>query len=363
MTTVTAPWNPIWTEFLTEQGAQFTEDNRIITFGHPDIERFLIKNGPVLTNLSHHALLKVSGTEAFSFLQGQLTSDLSTIQGNGAQLSAYCDPKGNVLVVFLIFKRDGDFFLSYDGSLKDVIQKRLTMFVMRADVQITDVSNDMIHIGFAGEFGDLDIQRRLNTKIKAVYEAGSVEEEGMQDVFVVKVPGPYHKYELFGPADQMTQAWLKLRDNSDVTNTQDWNLLNIAAGVPEITAANTGQFIGQFLNLDKLEAINFKKGCFPGQEIIARVHYRGKVTKRMFRVRIEEKVTLASGDDLILQDNKGKKHSLSVINANPDVYSTHTLCLAVGTLKSLDAVEGDLMTESGKLAILEPLPYSITDEV
>jgi len=363
MTTTTAPWDPIWTEFLTEQGAQFTEDNRIRTFGHSEIERFLIKNGPVVTNLSHHALLKVTGSEAFKFLQGQLTSDLSTVVDNSAQLSAYCDPQGNVLVVFLIFKRDGDFYLSFDGSLKETIQKRLTMFVMRADVKITDVSHDMIHIGFAGEFGDLDIQRRLNTKVKAVYESGSVEEEGMERVYVVKVPGPYHKYDLFGPAEQMKQAWLKLRDNSDVTNTQDWNLLNIAAGIPEITAANTGKFIGQFLNLDKLDAINFKKGCFPGQEIIARVHYRGKVTKRMFRIRMEELLELQSGDDLVLLDNKGKKHTLSVINANPDVYSTHTLCLAVGTLKSLDAVEGDLMTQTGKLAVLEPLPYSITDEV
>jgi len=362
MTKATLPWDPIWTEFLTEQGAQFKDNNRITTFGHPEIERFLIKNGPVLTNLSHQALLKVSGSEAFKFLQGQLTSDISTVTETNAQLSAYCEPKGNVLVVFLIFKHNDDFYLSFDDSLKESMQKRLTMFVMRSDVKVTDVSNEMIHIGFAGEFGDLDIQRRLNTKVKTVYEAGSVEKEGMEDIFVVKVPGPYHKFDLFGPAEQMKKAWLKLRDNSDVTNTQDWNLLNIAAGVPEITAANSGQFIGQFINLDKLDAINFKKGCFPGQEIIARVHYRGKVTKRMFRIRIEELLELVSGDDLILQDNNGKKHTLSVISANPDIYNTNTLCLAVGTLKSIDAVEGDLMTQSGKPAILEPLPYSITDE-
>jgi len=362
MTAMTAQWDPIWTEFLTEQGANFTEDNRITTFGHPEIERFLIKNGPVVTNLTHQALLKLSGSDTFDFLQGQLTSDVSEVNENKAQLSAYCDPQGNVLAVFLIFKKGDDFYLSFDDSLKDTIQKRLTMFFMRSDVKITDVSNEMIHIGFAGEFGDLDIQRRLSTKVKEVYESGSVEEEGMEDVFVVKVPGPYHKYDLFGPAEQIKQAWLKLRDNSDVTNTQDWNLLNIAAGVPEITANNTGQFIGQFINLDKLDAINFQKGCFPGQEIIARVHYRGKVTKRMFRVRIEDSLELASGDDLVLQDNNGKNHKLSVINSNPDIYSTSTLCLAVGTLKSLEAVEGDLMTEGGKPAILEPLPYNITDE-
>ncbi len=359
---MTAPWNSTWNDFLIEQGAQFTEDHRIITFGHTEIERFLIKNGPVVTNLAHHALLKVSGSDAFDFLQGQLTSDVSEVSDKKAQLSSYCDPQGNVLAVFLLFKKGEDFYLSFDGSLKESMQKRLTMFVMRSDVQITDESADTIHIGFAGEFGDLDVQRRLNTKVKEIYESGSVEEEGMQDVFVVKVPGPYHKYDLFGPAEQIKQAWLKLRDNADVTNTQDWNLLNIAAGVPEITANNSGEFIGQFLNLDKLDAINFKKGCFPGQEIIARVHYRGKVTKRMLRVRMDELLELTSGDDLVLQDSNGKKHTMAVINANPDVFGTSTLCLAVGTLKSLDSVEGNLMTESGKAAIIEPLPYSITDE-
>lgn len=362
MTTVTAPWDPTWTTFLTEQGAQFTEEHRIATFGHPEVERFLVKHGPLVTNLSHSALLKVSGSEATAYLQGQLTSDIALITETNAQLSAYCEPKGNVLAVFLIFKMNGDFYLNFDASLKESIQKRLTMFVMRSDVKITDVGSELTHIGFAGEFGDLNIQRRLSTKVKEVYESGFIEEEGMEQVFVVKVPGPYHKFNLFGPTEQIKLAWTKLRDNSDVTNTQDWNLLNIAAGVPEITAANTGKFIGQFLNLDKLDAINFKKGCFPGQEIIARVHYRGKVTKRMLRIRIEELLELASGDDLILLDSKGKKHTLSVINANPDIYGTQTLCLAIGTLRSLDAVEGDLMTESGKLAVLEPLPYSITDE-
>lgn len=362
MTAVTAPWDPIWTNFLTEQGAKFTKDNRIITFGHPEVERFLIKHGPLLTNLSHSALLRVSGSEATAFLQNQLTSDIALVTETNAQLSSYCDPKGNVLAVFLVFKMNGDLYLNFDGSLKESIQKRLTMFVMRSDVQITDVGAELTHIGFAGEFGDLDIQRRLSTKVKAMYESGFIEEKEMEQVFVVKVPGPYHKYSLFGPTEQIKQAWLKLRDNADVTNTQDWNLLNIAAGVPEITASNTGKFIGQFLNLDKLDAINFKKGCFPGQEIIARVHYRGKVTKRMLRIRIEERLELAAGDDLVALDSKGKKHALSVINANPDIYSTNTLCLAIGTLRSLDAVEGDLTTESGKLIVIEPLPYSITDE-
>jgi hypothetical protein len=350
-----------WQQFLTDQGAQLTADGTITTFGHPEIERYLIKHGPVVTSLAHQAVLKVSGSEAFDFLQAQLTSDISQVNAQKAQLSAYCDPKGNVLAVFLVFKYLDAFYLSFDGTLKETILKRLKMFVLRSDVQITDQSADLIHIGYGGEFGDLDIQRRLSTKVKAVYETGLITEPGMEQVCVIKVPGPYHKYDLFGPLEQIQQAWLKLRDNCDVTNTQDWHLLNIAAGIPEVTAANSGEHLAQFLNLDKLDAISFKKGCFPGQEIIARMHYRGKVSKRMLRIRLDQNVTLSAGDHLTLLDNTGKKHTVDVINANPDILSG-TRCLAIGNLKSLEAVQGDLTSESGQLAIIEPLPYSITDE-
>ena len=359
--TVNADLDPQWATFLNDQNAQFDDKGKITTFGQAELERFLIKNGPVLTSLTHQGLLKVTGSEAETFLQGQLTTDIKDVSEMQAQISAYCDPKGQVLVIFLVFKYQGDFYLSFDSSLKEAIQKRLTMFVMRSDVQITDVSNSLIHIGFAGEFGDLDIQRRLDTKVKEIYETGYIEVEGMSDVCVIKVPGPYHKYDLFGPADQVALAWKSLRSNADVTNSYDWNLLNIAAGVPEITSETSAQFIAQFLNLDKLGGINFKKGCFPGQEIIARVHYRGKVTKRMFRIRCDEVVDLTTGQELVLKDNNDKSHKLTVINANPGILEG-TLLLAVGTIKSLDAVEGDLTTESGKPAFIEPLPYSVTDE-
>lgn len=359
--TTNASLSPIWSEFLASQNAQLDEQGKICSFGQPELERFMIKNGPVVTSLTHQALIRVSGSEALNFLQAQLTSDVNTVNDNQAQFSAYCDPQGQVLANFLVFKYQGDYYLNFDGSLKESILKRLTMFVLRSDVKLTDVSNDLIQVGFAGEFADLDIQRRLSTKVKEVFESGMIELDEMQDVLVIKVPGPYHKYALFGPAEQMTLAWKKIRDNADVTNNYDWNLLNIAAGVPEVTSATSAQFIAQFFNLDKFNAINFKKGCFPGQEIIARVHYRGKVTKRMLRIHLNEVLPLMSGETLTLKDQNDKPYKLTVVNANPDIFNG-TLCLAIGTLKSLEAVEGDLFTESGQTAMIEPLPYSITDD-
>jgi len=349
-----------WLNFLTTQHAKFDSNNQIKTFGQAELERFLIKNGPVLTSLSHQGLIKVSGSDAMIFLQGQLSTNIERVNESMAQFSSYCDPKGQVLALFLIFKYNGSFYLNFNQTLKESVFKRLSMFIMRSDVQLSDVSNEFIHIGFAGEFADLDIQRRLNTKIKHEYETGIIDAEGMKDVCVIKVPGPYHKYDLFGPADQMEKVWTTLKSNAETTNTYDWNLLNIAAGIPDINTQTSAQFLAQFLNLDKINAIDFKKGCFPGQEMIARVHYRGKVTKRMFRIRCEAVQELKPGKILFLIDSEGKSHKLTIILTNPGIHEG-TLCLAVGTLKSLCSIEGALTTESGHPAFIEPLPYSVID--
>jgi len=360
MTTM-AELDPIWSDFLQSQNAQLDDKGKIITFGQAELERFLIKNGPVVTSLTHQALLKISGADAQTFLQSQLTNDIQSVTETQAQYSAFCDPKGHVLANFLVFMYQGDYYLNFDGSIEQAITQRLKMFVLRSDVNIESVNNQLIQIGFAGEFGDLDVQRRLQTKVKETFECGMITSEGMEQVQVVKVPGPYHKYALFGPAEQMIKAWQSIRANSDLTNNFDWKLLDIAAGIPTVTSATTGQFIPQFFNLDKLEGISFKKGCFPGQEIIARTHYRGKVTKRMLRLRFKEEVPLSSGDELKLKDSHDKTYKMTVISANPDILEG-TLCLAIASLKPLESIEGDLLTESGRSVSIEPLPYKITED-
>jgi len=234
------------------------------------------------------------------------------------------------------------------------------MFIMRSKVTITDMDKDLIHIGFAGEFADLDVQRLLSTKVKTDYQTAKIDLEDV-NATLVKVPGPYHRYEIFASEKDMQIIWKKLKSNADTTNSADWRLLDLAYGTPKINAQTQGQFLPQFLNLDKLEAINFKKGCYPGQEIVARIHYRGKVTKRMMRIHLTEIIPLNSGEELRLKDDENKSFKFTVIASNPDILSG-TLCLAIGSLKPLESVTGLLKTESGITATLEPLAYDLADE-
>lgn len=353
--------NTLWQDYLTAQNAHFDVNGAVSQFEFPELERVLIKHGPVMASLAHHALIRVSGEEAKSFLQGQLSNDLNDVSEQQAQFSAYCDPQGQVLALFLIFKLNDDYFLSFDGSLREAILKRMQMFVMRSKVTLTEVSQEWIRFGFAGQFADLDIQRRLNTKIKKELACTHSEEEGLESVQIIKVPGPFHRYEIFAPADQAIDAWKKLRNNGDVTNSNDWRLLNIASGMAEVTTATSAKHIAQFLNLDKVGVINFKKGCFPGQEIIARMHYRGKAAKRMLRLHLDEVLELSAGDTLELLDNDDRNYKLDVVLSNPDIFEG-TLCLAVGNLKSLESATGELRTVHGGLAKIEPLPYLLTDD-
>lgn len=354
--------NTEWQNFLQQQYAQLDEQGAIKQLQFPELERMLIKHGPVMTSLAHHALLKVSGEEAQSFLQGQLSNDIKLVTEESAQYSAYCDPKGNVLALFLIFMHQGDYYLSFDASLADTIQKRLQMFVMRSKVTISAVADEWIRFGFAGQFADLDVQRRLDTKLKKEMTVTLSKEPGLEQTIIIKVPGPFHRYEIFAPVDQAMESWNKLRLNGDITNINDWRLLNIATGRTEITAALSGQHLAQSFNLDKTDVINFKKGCYPGQEVIARTHYRGKAAKRMLRIHLDDLVEMNPADKLELMDNNEKTYKLDVVLSNPDIFEG-SLCLAIGTVKSLDLAEGDLrLVSTGGLAKIEPLPYLLIDE-
>lgn len=353
--------NADWKAFLADKGAIFNDKEEIITFGQPEIERFMVKNGPVIASLAHQALIKVTGEEAFDFLQGQLTNDLKDVSEQQAQLSAYCEPQGKVLAIMTVFKHQDAFYLSFDGSLKQTILQRLTMFKMRSKVELEDVSDQMIQVGYAGDFADLDVQRLLSTKIKNIYEVEQIQDEALSDIIAVKLPGPYHCYSFFGPAEQTKTLWNTLKNNGEFTNTQDWNLLHIVSGQPQVNDTTSNEFIAQFLNLDKLDAINFKKGCFPGQEVIARMFYRGKATKRMMRLHLEEVLPLEAGETFKLVDEANKNYKFTTVLSAPDIYEG-TVCLAVTTIKPLESIQGQLRTENGAVANIEPLPYDLTEE-
>ncbi len=353
--------NAEWKAFLSQQGAQFDALEHVTTFGEPELERVLVKHGPVVTSLANQALIQVKGEDAKAFLQAQLTNDIDEVSNKQAQLSAWCDPKGHVLTTFIVFMYQRDYYLSFDASLKEAILKRLQMFILRSKVELIDRSDELIQVGFGGSFGDLDLQRAFDAKVKETWACGMLPKEGVRKIKAIKIPGPYHRYLLVGPEDEMETVWNTLLINGDKTNQYDWHLMDIAAGIPVVTAPVSGQFVAQMLNLDKLNAINFKKGCFPGQEIIARLHFRATVPKRMLKLHTPADIAPEPGTTLEAHDEAGKRIEFEVLYSRPDPIEG-VMIQAVGNLKTLANAQGQLTLASGDPIAIEPLPYPVLDD-
>lgn len=206
---------------------------------------------PVLVDLSDNALLAITGDDATTFLQGQLTNDVAALKPGEAQWTGWCSPKGRLLASLLLVKRPDGYLAMLPAELAPAIAKRLSMFVLRSKVKVADVSAEHVRLGLIGE---------APADSHAIPIAAGLS--------VVLAPRDHP-----GPET--------LRRNTGSGSAADWTLALIHAGIPTIVAATQEEFVPQMANFDLIGAVSFRKGCYTGQEIVARTQYRGILKKRM----------------------------------------------------------------------------------
>ena len=237
----------------------------------------------ILCDLSHLGLLEISGADAVTFLQGQVTNDVKLLTGTNAHYSAYCNPKGRMLALFLAFAHYDHLHLQFNRELLEPIMKRLKMYVMRSKVEIKDVSDSIIKFGLNGPQA-ASMLVPVFSKIPSVdYELVSLDNGA-----ILKLPSVNDdaRFEIFTDAVNAPVIWDALKKNCQIVEKPHWDWLEILAGIPDIELKTQEQFVPQMLNLDILDAINFKKGCYTGQEIVARTHYLGTVKRRTYLAEI-----------------------------------------------------------------------------
>ena len=243
----------------------------------------------MIIHLKNRALLKLSGSENNTFLQAQLSNDISKIDDSSVQLNAYCQHQGKILALFWVIRTGDDFLLSFPIDLLDSIKGRLQMYVLMADVKITDVTDQYLQIGVIG---------------KSQKDSFTINE---QLSLILAVPKSLSKF--------------------DLTSQDHWEKACIDSLLPEISIASTETFIPQMLNLDINEfGVNFSKGCFPGQEVVARLHYLGKAKRRLFAFKSDSPLSI--GDTLHCTESKSAKASGSVVSQvkfGADFYCLATL--------------------------------------
>lgn len=264
---------PSWSDFLAVHGASFDRDH-VASFGAPAAELAAARDSAIVCDLSSLAVLRVAGPDAEAFVQGQFTNDVARLSPGSAQYSAWCSPKGRMLANFVL-RRAGEsiYELLLPALLAETIAKRLRMFVLRSRVSVDDASLQSVRLGVGGPNAGSAINQTLGG-VPAVGEATSWD-----DVVVVAVPGP--RYIVAVPPQDAPSLWDRLRAFCRPAGFAAWQWLTIRAGIPVITPPTADLFVPQAANWDALGGISFQKGCYAGQEIVARTQYLGRLKERL----------------------------------------------------------------------------------
>jgi tRNA-modifying protein YgfZ len=260
-----------------------------------------------LSNSGHLGLIEISGADAFSFLQGQVTNDVMHLAGSesiaSAHFTAYCNPKGRMLALFLAFAQHnsqlGNYIhLQLNRELLEPIMKRLKMYVMRSKVDIQDVSNSLLTLGIDGPQAASMLVSLFNNIPTNDYQIITHD-----NTVILKLPTieGHTRFQIFCDVNQAPAIFNTLKENCELVAKPHWDWLDIQMGIPDISLRTQEQFVPQMLNLDLLNGINFKKGCYTGQEIVARTHYLGSVKRRTYLA--ETSGNPQAGDKVTTQDN------------------------------------------------------------
>jgi folate-binding protein YgfZ len=292
-------------------------------------------------------LLSVSGSDAAKFLHGQTTCDVQGLAADRSTLGALCTAQGRVVAVFRLFQRDGVYYLLLPLELCETVRKRLQMFVLRADVKILNISNEWRYFGICG-----------GGAINGLSLPGEIGQVSAQTgVLAIRVAGQNERYLLIEETAAASPRLAALEQAGFVqTDETAWILEDIASGIPSVGTANTEEFIPQMLNLDHLGGVSFTKGCYTGQEIVARTHYLGQVKRRMYQAQIETQQTPAAGTRIFAETAEGQSAGV-VLKAALD----GEVCRLLAVLNTAQAETGTLKLQDsdGPELTLMPLPYAL----
>lgn len=258
--------NSDWKNFLLDKHGVLTNETGI------DLSGSEYEANKRLCPVTQLGVLTVAGKDAASFLQGQITCNVHDITDNKSSLGAICNPKGRVITTFLLIKRDDAYLLLLPVELLAAIKKRLQMYVLRSAVTLTDSSDELCLIGGC----------QLDVKTSANDQFGNTTRQ--QNRLTIDLSRQVNRQLLITDAEDAQLFWQEQTSEHGYqpAGSEVWRSLDVIDGIPWLTTETSEEYIPQMLNLDTLGGISFTKGCYTGQEIVARTHYLGKAKRQMF---------------------------------------------------------------------------------
>ncbi|NML31267.1 CAF17-like 4Fe-4S cluster assembly/insertion protein YgfZ [Paraburkholderia antibiotica] len=308
--------------------------------------------------LSQFGVIDVTGDDAASFLHGQLTNDVQHLDAAHARLAGYCSAKGRLLASFLSWRSGDTIRLLVSKDVQAAVQKRLSMFVLRAKAKLADTSGELAVIGFAG-----DVRGALSGVFDALPDGVHVQVDGAAGS-LIRVPDALERlrYLWIGPKAQVDALLPSLDGKLKRVSPAVWDWLDIRAGEPRITQPVVEQFVPQMVNYDVLGAVNFRKGCYPGQEVVARSQYRGTIKRRTSLANVAgETDTVRPGAELFHSDDPGQPCGM-IVNAAAAQHGGVDLLVEI-KLAALDAGSVHVGAADGPALRFLPLPYGLPAEV
>ncbi|MFM9433063.1 tRNA-modifying protein YgfZ [Janthinobacterium sp. CG_23.3] len=303
-----------WNQFLVLQGAHGSDglfDDFGAALGAADLADGFV--API-TDLG---LIGISGDDAATFLHSQLTNDVEHLGAAEARLAGYCTPKGRLLATFLMWRNDTSIFLELPRDIQPALQKRLQLFVMRAKAKLHDASADAANQLILG-LGGAKAEALLKTWFAALPSAPYAKLEQQPHGTLIRVADAFGapRYQWLLSAESAQAVWPALAAGLAKGGNDAWRLSEVHAGVPQIGAATQEKFVPQMVNFELLGGVNFKKGCYPGQEIVARSQYLGKLKRRTTLVSIADAGAKA-GDEVFAVADPEQPCGM-VVNAAPN---------------------------------------------
>jgi len=337
--------NASWKSFLESQSATI-EASGAVRF--PDTPPTA---DCCLCDLSHLGLIAVSGDDRVQFLQGQVTNDVREVSPEHSQLSSHCSPKGRMLANFRVFQRGETLYLQLPAEGLPALLKRLRMFVLRAKVTLEEATDQLVRIGVAGNCAPELLRDRFP---ELPDQSGDTIHRN--ELTLIRLPGRTPRFEIIGPAEAMQDIWRPLATTATQVNADFWALLDLRAGIPAVYPQTVEAFVPQMANMQLIDGVSFRKGCYTGQEIVARMQYLGKLKRRMYLAHVDTDTAPAPGDDLFSPATASGQGTGKVVDARPAPEGGYDL-LAVIEIESAEGGELHLNDHGGPILELRDLPY------
>ncbi len=316
---------------------------------HPPLPDAPAVPAAFVADLPDMGLLAFDGPDAEAFLHGQLSSDVKVLRNGGAHWSSYNSPKGRMLGTLLLWREGDDAFrATVSADLAASLARRLAMFVLRAKVRVADLSSAGGRIGVGGA--------EARAAVAAAFGVAPAPGQALSTAGSSIVGLPDGRLLVCAPASTIAEVRTALAAAAPGVPGERWHALGIAAGIARVTLATQDAFVPQQANWDLVGGVNFQKGCYPGQEIVARMQYLGRLKERLQRFSVAAPPpvpgTALYGDAFAGQVCGTVVEAVAIPAGGSDL-------LAVVQLAALDGPELHLGTPDGPALTRGELPYAI----